>query len=273
MYLLLRQSQELLIENDQLKAKLLEARTIIDSLRKENLALNKRLNAFLNTHPIQGDSTFVTNSGDMASVCDNCSLEIPKQNLQIHTTQCLRRITRCQACNKPVNIPDLDSHIKGQIGSFDEIVLDVTSSNVDSLSQREAHGAKFDVKDDQQNTLLHVSSKLGNREMAHYLITRGVNVNSQNCFGETPLHLVCGKNKDISMVQFLLTQGADPSLINTLGESAQSIAQRSGFYEAILYFNQNPQAPSRPRTSAGGIRAKTSSSSRRSAGPNPGFGL
>ncbi|CAG9328774.1 unnamed protein product [Blepharisma stoltei] len=267
--------QELLLENEQLKAKLLEATTIIDALRKENAALTKRLNSFLNTQVIQGDSTFVTNSGDLAAQCDNCGQEIPRQNIQIHTAQCIRRIKRCQACNKAINISEIDAHMKEQIGEFKDIIADIESNNIESLSQREAHGAKFDIKDDNQNSLLHVASRCGNREIAHFLISRGAGVNSQNIFGETPLHLVCGKNKDIGMVQFLLTQGADSGIVNTIGESPQSIAQRSGFHEASICFSQHTHAPIRPRTSAGGIRAKTHSSSRRGSGPsnNPPFNL
>lgn len=113
---------------------------------------------------------------------------------------------------------------------------------------REAHGADFSIKDPENyNSLLHIASKIGNTEMVYLILATGIDINYQNKFGETALHYVCSKSKDINILQILITKGGNPDISNNLGDSPVSIAQRNGFHDAMIYFANRNVPQYRPR--------------------------
>lgn len=253
--LLQRQVQELEFENEDLKVQLMEAKAMIDSLKQENVALSKRLINYKGTTILSSDSTFVTNKGSV-SICENCNQEVPQENIDLHFAQCLRRISRCKICNEPVISSNLEKHIQLQVGSIEDIINDIDLGNIQNIESRIAHGAKVEmVADDANaNSLLHLAVKSGKREIVQYFLSKGLDVNTRNGFGETPLHLVCGKYKDIHMVQFLVSKGADWKLLNTLGDSCIEVAKRNGFHDAVIHFQHRVQERTRPSTSNGAGR-------------------
>ena len=249
--MLQRQVKELESENADLKIHLMEAQALIGSLAQENQALSKRLINYKGNTIITSNSTFITNTCSIA-VCENCNQEVPQENIDLHLVQCLRRITRCKVCNEPLT--DLELHLRSQIGNIEDIILDIESGNIQSLDSRFAHGARIDTLDDNANNLLHIASKSGKREMVQYFLSKGLDINAINEFGETPLHLVCGKFKDFYMVQFLINKGSDFRLTNSLGDSCMEVAKRNGFHEAVIYFQQKGLKSPRPSTTAGNSR-------------------
>jgi ankyrin repeat protein len=242
-----RQVQNLESENADLKAQLMEAKAIIDSLKQENQALSKRIRTYKGNTIISSDSTFVTNKGS-SSICDNCNQEVPERNLDLHFVQCLKRITRCISCNEPISAVELDNHIAAQKGSIEDMIIDIESGNIGRLDSRVAHGAELSIVDTNGNTLLHIAVKSGKREMVQYFLSKGLDINASNNFGETPLHLVCGRHKDFCMVQFLTTKGSDCMKPNSLGDSPMELAKRNGFLEAVIHF-QKKSGNGRPGTS------------------------
>lgn len=149
----------------------------------------------------------------------------------------------------------IESHIQEKRGKFEDLVQDIEQGNLESLADRELHGCKFDVSEVSEigNSLLHIAVRNGKREIVQYLLNKGVGINVVNNFGESLLHVACGKLKDFSMVQFLVNKGVDLRMVNSMGDSAVDVAKRNGFHEAVLYFQQRGQVKGR-LMSAGGPR-------------------
>ena len=253
--MLQRQVQDLEQENADLKIQLMQAHAMIDSLKQENQALSKRLTNYKGSSILSGDSTFVTNKGT-SSLCENCNQEVPHDNLDLHLVQCLRRITRCKVCNEPLVSSELEKHVQEHIGTIEDMSRDIEAANIQGIESRFAHGARIEMvsEDANANTLLHLAVKTGKREIVQYFLNKGIDVNTRNGFGETALHLVCGKFKDICMVQFLASKGGDYRIMNSLGDSCMEVARRGGFHDAVIHFQQRSLGSGRPNTSAGGNR-------------------
>lgn len=62
-------------------------------------------------------------------------------------------------------------------------------------------------RDANYNTLLHISARSGNTRLIKKYIDHGVNVNSLNGFGETPL-MIAAVSKRLEVVRLLIELGA-----------------------------------------------------------------
>jgi hypothetical protein len=248
---------ELEEENSSITQQLLEARAQIDSLQKENTALYKRLGAYIPLGPKAKPIDPELPSPE-SSLCENCNQEVPTSNYDLHRVQCLRRVTKCPACQTPIQISQLDSHIKSKVGTFEDIVKDIEEGNIASLNERGVHGCKFDIREpnETENSLLHVAIRTGKLEIMQFLLSKGLNINTVNTFGETPLHMACGKYKDMTSIHFLVSKGADMKIKNSMGDSPMDIAKRNAFHEAQLFFQQK-MSIGRPGSSAVHIRPST----------------
>ena len=76
-------------------------------------------------------------------------------------------------------------------------------------------GADVNVKDDNENTPLHLST---NRKISELLIGQGADVNAKDYSGGTPLHSIIF-NEDKDLVALLITNGAD---LNSMNEDGQT---------------------------------------------------
>lgn len=239
-------------ENSELRQELLEAQALIETLKLENQALTKRLSTYIRPEKPQKPEDHPKSS---TKTCDICSQEIPASNYDLHQVQCMRKNARCQYCNSVVPSNSIESHIQEKRGKFEDLVQDIEQGNLESLADRELHGCKFDVSEVSEigNSLLHIAVRNGKREIVQYLLNKGVGINVVNNFGESLLHVACGKLKDFSMVQFLVNKGVDLRMVNSMGDSAVDVAKRNGFHEAVLYFQQRGQVKGR-LMSAGGPR-------------------
>ena len=89
-------------------------------------------------------------------------------------------------------------------------------SIIDFLSE---HGADLKQKDDNGNTVLHLSAT-SNPELVKFCIEQHkLDVNGKNNLGETPLMLAVKENK-VSIVSYLLQIGASVNSANKWGETA-----------------------------------------------------
>jgi len=59
-------------------------------------------------------------------------------------------------------------------------------------------------------------------------------LNKVNKFGETPLHLVSGKQLNESIAEFLLLKGASPFMKNSIGDCPRDLAQRNKNHELLM---------------------------------------
>ena len=210
----------------------------------------KRLNAYKSSAPVASESIQAPIISSQ-QICDNCNQEVPSGTIDLHKAQCMRRITKCKACNLPVVSSQLENHFLSIVGIFADVVKDIETGNIESLGNREAHGCDFHIQDTDpgKNTLLHIAVKTGKREIVQFLLNKGLDINALNNFGETPLHVACGKNKDLHMVQFLVSKGSDFKIFNAMGDTAVEVAKRNGFHEAVLYFQQKFSGAGRPGSS------------------------
>lgn len=74
----------------------------------------------------------------------------------------------------------------------------------------------IDHKDDQGNTLLHISSQNGNKRMVKLCLRFGADVDIKNNIGQTPLHFAFGYGYS-ELGEYLIDKGADDSLRNVYG--------------------------------------------------------
>ncbi|OMJ76732.1 hypothetical protein SteCoe_23846 [Stentor coeruleus] len=267
-------------ENSDLKTQLMEAQAIIASLHQENHALSKRLNSYKGNAIFDSACTFITNQG-FSTQCENCYQDIQSENLESHLSLCLSMITHCSACNEPLlimkpsenyeniikndtnallladmNFTYIESHMINEKGNIDDMMIDIEKNNIQKLDLRLAHGASIEEKtcDSNKNSLLHIAAKMGKREMIQYILSKGLDINTRNEFGETALHVACGKVKDLSMIKFLVSKGADIEICNSIGDTCVEVAQRNSFHEAILYFQRRSVGKTRLLGSSIGFR-------------------
>ena len=219
-----------------LKAQLAEALATIDALKKENLALSKRLGAFT----AEPQPTASAASTSDALVCDLCGREVPAANLEMHQVHCKKNFSKCPACNQLFQSKALEEHRAMASGTVESLVEDVLSGNIEGIEGKLAHGADLTAvtPDHSRNSLLHVAAGAGGTEVIAYLLAKGLDLNSANKYGETPIHMACSRSKNVQTVQLLVTRGADYLRRNAIGESALDLAQRCGFHEAFLYLSQ-----------------------------------
>ncbi len=85
------------------------------------------------------------------------------------------------------------------------------------------------------DTLLHLAARIGVVEDIEVLVSAGAHINALEDLGYTPLHVaVLGGN--LSSVLKMLELGADPSLKNEFGETAEMVARQLGHREITDVF-------------------------------------
>ncbi|MFH1643801.1 MAG: ankyrin repeat domain-containing protein [bacterium] len=76
------------------------------------------------------------------------------------------------------------------------------------------------------NTLLHMAAFFGEVYCAYLCLYWNADINSQNCFKQTPLHLAV-LTKDFDMIKFLLEKRAKFDIQDTSGKTAKDLANDS----------------------------------------------
>ena len=98
-----------------------------------------------------------------------------------------------------------------------------------------AKGINLNSQDSSGDTPLHVAVFNRNSAMANILVQKGVDINKKNNKGETALYYAMtqfmGKNMDI--ITLLLSKGADVKTVNGQGETLLHIAVRTGHVKII----------------------------------------
>lgn len=99
---------------------------------------------------------------------------------------------------------------------------------------------------------LHMASRLGLSSIVQCLIDFGCDLNSVTYSGDTAL-MICAKYKQENCLKVLTMAGADFGLVNTAGQSANSIAESNqwslGFRQALLDIIRKGKIPTSCNTS------------------------
>jgi hypothetical protein len=81
----------------------------------------------------------------------------------------------------------------------------------------------LEIKDEEGNSLLHISVLDNIYDLVEYLLIKGANVNAQNNNGDTPLHLVI-KKENTELIGLLLKYNAEIDILNKKNETPIDIA-------------------------------------------------
>ena len=87
--------------------------------------------------------------------------------------------------------------------------------------------ADVQVVDKEENTLYHYAVKRGDIKILEKLSLYPININQKNSNGLTPLQMAVMTAKNLDVVHFLLSKGADKNLTTDLGETVYELAQEN----------------------------------------------
>ncbi len=73
-------------------------------------------------------------------------------------------------------------------------------------------------------TILHLAIEKNNIMLIEKLLNLGLDINSKDNNGVTPLHLAVMKAKNMSVIEFLLKNGADKNIKTLFGETVYDLA-------------------------------------------------
>ena len=259
---------ELISEHDALLTQLAEAQAQISALMGENQALKKRLGTF--TKPVLAPPTEAAGeSQEPTQVCGNCQQPIPAGNLAMHSLHCERMNKRCPVCHELVPASEFPAHRDGLKEDVPGLFADIDRGDVPAVVRRLDHGASLALltPDAVRNTLLHSAVKANSLDLLQLFVAKGADVNAQNAYGETPLHISLDKSaRNPDLVSYLLSQGADPLLQNAIGDSPYALAMRQADHSLMLaftqYANRTRGSPTnKPRTASARSRLKANQGS------------
>ncbi|KAI9199447.1 ankyrin repeat-containing domain protein [Polychytrium aggregatum] len=95
-------------------------------------------------------------------------------------------------------------------------------------------GASVEMKDFKGSTPLHLCARMGVLEVAIGLVQLKANVNQKGENGWTPLHEAMSQKRKM-IVKYLLMSGADKTIVNDAGETAEELGARVGLsHEEIV---------------------------------------
>jgi ankyrin repeat protein len=96
----------------------------------------------------------------------------------------------------------------------------------------EKHPEQVNLRDDKQDTPLHIASRADNREILEMLISAGADTNAQNNFGYTPLHIaaISGQKEAVAL---LLAAGADVAARDRFNRTSQDYAEKKGSEDIV----------------------------------------
>uniref|UniRef100_A0A3Q2QDF2 Ankyrin repeat domain 52 n=1 Tax=Fundulus heteroclitus TaxID=8078 RepID=A0A3Q2QDF2_FUNHE len=103
-----------------------------------------------------------------------------------------------------------------------------SGGNVECLNLLINNGAELDIKDDLGRSPLHYAAANGNSQCTISLVRAGAEVNEADLTGCSPLHYAAASHTFSGCLDFLLDNGANPTLKNSMGYSAVHYAAAYG---------------------------------------------
>lgn len=95
------------------------------------------------------------------------------------------------------------------------------------------HNVKINVKNENNETALHIAARCGSTDIAEQLLNDGIKINEIDYEGDTALHIAVKKNyKDI--VKLLLEKGADLNMENVEGRTAAQLSNENDEINQII---------------------------------------
>ena len=132
---------------------------------------------------------------------------------ELHDTRLMKKITKLLFAKECANIFEADD-------------------NLEALKFFIEKGADIHARYEQDQTLLHVAAKKGNKEIVEFLLSMGADKEAKENKGKTPLHVAIDKG-DKEIVELLLSKGADIEAKENQGKTPLHVAIDKGDKEIV----------------------------------------
>lgn len=99
------------------------------------------------------------------------------------------------------------------------------------------NGAFVDIRNDDNNTPLHLAARANNQDIAEYLLEKKASIDAKNKKGKTPLMFAAEGTGGVSMMKLLIESGADINAKDNEGSTVLDIAEKYGkkdLFEKII---------------------------------------
>ena len=106
-----------------------------------------------------------------------------------------------------------------RVPSVDVLFSQIRNGRYKKLEEALDFGFVVDSSDDHGNTALIVACQNLNKRMVELLLLRGADINHQNAQGNTPMHYAMAYDPEGKLGEFLIQEGADDSIENSIGLS------------------------------------------------------
>ena len=161
----------------------------------------------------------------------NCTKEFPISEYIEHSLQCLRKIFRCQKCNKMMPITEKETHLNNYQNKS-KLISALQSDDEDYFKDAIRHGFKVNtniLEENSGNNLLSIIAINNKLNFFRLLYTYSdepdkIDINFRNKSDLTPL-MICCKNNFIELSKEIIKKGGDVNARNILGDTPLRIAQ------------------------------------------------
>jgi ankyrin repeat protein len=132
---------------------------------------------------------------------------------------------------------DHASHTLKNVGNKDDsrpLHIAARAGNNEMVTFLVQAGANPNLKDRFGYTPLHIALEIKDTNMVQDLMTLHPDVNIPTNDNETPLHIAIKENNKLSVINLLITQGANPALNNKFGKTPIQLALDQGRMDLVI---------------------------------------
>ena len=163
--------------------------------------------------------------------CPNCTKEFDISEYIEHSLQCLRKIFRCQKCNKMMPVNEKETHFNNYQNKT-KMILALQSNDEEYFKDAIRHGFKVNTNILEENygnnllSLIAINNKMNFFKLLYMYSDDidSININFRNKDDLTPLMIVC-KNNYIELCKEIIKRGGDVNAKNILGNTPLRLAQ------------------------------------------------
>ena len=163
--------------------------------------------------------------------CPNCTKEFAISEYIEHSLQCLRKIYRCQKCNKMMPVNEKETHLNNYQNKY-KMIMALKSDDENYFKDAIRHGFKVNTNILEENygnnllSIIAINNKLKFFKLLYIYSDEidKININFRNKDDLTPL-MICCKNNYIELCKEIIKKGGDVNAKNILGNTPLRLAQ------------------------------------------------